>query len=139
VCVSLNLMQPIPQQIPVQQYASPQVIGGIPSQGYAVPQGMMIAVLPTNGSATAGMVLGIVSMSLSVLSPLTFFMCCFVSIPLAIAGVIASHIGLSSSKTIGVGNGQAIAGLVLNWLQILMIFIPIMAFTGTGFVSTLGL
>ncbi len=127
--------RPQPQQIPVQQYASPQVIGGIPTQGYAAPQGMMIAVLPTNGAATAGMVLGIVSMSLSVLSPLLFFACCFVSLPMAVAGVISSHIGFSGSKTSGVGNGQAVAGLVLNWLQILMIFIPIMAFTGTGFLS----
>lgn len=139
MCVSLSMMQPIPQQIPVQQYASPQVIGGIPSQGYAAPQGMMIAVLPTNGAATAGMVLGIVSMSLSVLSPLVFFMCCFVSIPLAIAGVIASHVGYNGSKTSGIGNGQAIAGLVLNWLQILLTIVPILLFTGAVSTASLGL
>ena len=130
-------MQPIPQQSPGQQFAGQQqVIGGIPAQGYAVPQGMMIGVLPSNGSATAGMVLGIISMSFSVLSPLSGFLCCFISLPLAFCGVIASHIGYNGSKTSGIGNGSAVAGLILNWLQILLVFIPIMFVMGIGFGST---
>jgi hypothetical protein len=112
------------------------MVGGMPPPGYGIQQGMVFVTAQNNGSATAGMVLGIVSMVLSVLSPLTYFTCCFVSLPLAFFGMICSHIGYSNSKTTGVGNGQAIAGLVLNWLQLLMVFIPIMVFMGVGFFST---
>jgi hypothetical protein len=128
-------MQP-PQQFPPQQVGGPNMVGGMPSPGYGIQQGMVFVTAQNNGSATAGMVLGIVSMVLSVLSPLTYFTCCFVSLPLAFFGMICSHIGYSNSKTTGVGNGQAIAGLVLNWLQLLMVFIPIMVFMGVGFFST---
>lgn len=124
-------MQPIPQQVPAQQAGGPNVAGAILSP-YGIQQGAVIAAAQSNASATAGMVLGIVSMSLSVLSPLLFFACCFASLPLAFFGIIFSHIGYSNSKTSGVGNGQAVAGLVLNWLQLLMVFIPIMAFMGIG-------
>jgi|MEHZ01.6.fsa_nt_MEHZ011627094.1_2 hypothetical protein len=125
-----------PQQFPPQQVGGPNMVGGMPSPGYGIQQGMVFVTAQNNGSATAGMVLGIVSMVLSVLSPLTYFTCCFVSLPLAFFGMICSHIGYSNSKTTGVGNGQAIAGLVLNWLQLLMVFIPIMVFMGVGFFST---
>jgi len=128
-------MQP-PQQFPAQQAGGPYVVGAIPSPVYGIQQGVVIAAAQSNGSATAGMVLGIISMSLSVLSPLMFFMCCFVSLPLAFFGMIFSHVGYSNSKTTGLGNGQAVAGLVLNWLQLLMVFIPIMAIMGVGFFST---
>ncbi|HII89628.1 MAG TPA: hypothetical protein HA247_01285 [Candidatus Thalassarchaeaceae archaeon] len=37
---------------------------------------------------------------------------------MALAGVAFSHAGLSNSKTSGVGNGQAVAGLILNYIQI---------------------
>ena len=125
-----------PQQFPPQQVGGPNMVGGMPSPGYGIQQGMVFVTAQNNGSATAGMVLVIVSMVLSVLSPLTYFTCCFVSLPLAFFGMICSHIGYSNSKTTGVGNGQAIAGLVLNWLQLLMVFIPIMVFMGVGFFST---
>jgi hypothetical protein len=125
-----------PQQFPPQQVGGPNMVGGMPPPGYGIQQGMVFVTAQNNGSATAGMVLGIVSMVLSVLSPLTYFTCCFVSLPLAFFGMICSHIGYSNSKTTGVGNGQAIAGLVLNWLQLLMVFIPIMVFMGVGFFST---
>ena len=128
-------MQP-PQQFPPQQVGGPNMVGAMPSPAYGIQQGMVFVNAQNNGSATAGMVLGIVSMVLSVLSPLMFFACCFVSLPLAFIGMIFSHIGHSNSKTTGVGNGQAVAGLVLNWLQLLMVFIPIMAFMGVGFFST---
>ena len=125
-----------PQQFPPQQVGGPKMVGTIPSPAYGIQQGMVFATAQNNGSATAGMVLGIVSMILSVLSPLMFFACCFVSLPLAFFGMIFSHIGHSNSKTTGVGNGQAVAGLILNWLQLLMVFIPIMALMGVGFFST---
>ena len=114
----------------------PQVVGQVTHQVVGVQPNMILVQNPTNGSATAGMVLGIVSMSFSVLSPLTWFLCCFISIPLAFFGVIFSHIGYSNSKQTGVGNGQAITGLILNWLQLLMVFIPIMAIMGIGFMET---
>jgi len=74
--------------------------------------------LPSNSAAAAGMVLGIVSLIFTVIAPAFFFFCCFLSMPMALAGVAFSHAGLSNSKTSGVGNGQAVAGLILNYIQI---------------------
>jgi len=53
--------------------------------------------------------------------------CCIVSLPLALLGIIFSHIGYSNAKTTGVGKGQAIAGLILNWPQLLLGIIPIVS------------
>jgi len=37
---------------------------------------------------------------------------------MALVGVAFSHAGLSNSRTSGVGNGQAVAGLILNYIQV---------------------
>lgn len=74
--------------------------------------------LPSNSAAAAGMVLGIVSLVFTVIAPLFLFFCCFLSLPMALVGVAFSHAGLSNSRTSGVGNGQAVAGLILNYIQV---------------------
>ena len=78
----------------------------------------IFVVTPTNGSATAGMVLGILSIILSVISPFTGFLCCFISLPMAFFGGIFSLIGYGNSKQNGVGNASAVTGLILNFLQL---------------------
>ena len=103
-------VSPAPAQ---QQVVSPVQVPGV--YGNAVN----VVMTPSNGSATAGMVLGIISIVFSVLSPLSYGMCCFISIPMAIIGVILSHVGQGRAKEIGgVGSGNAVAGLVLNYIQI---------------------
>ena len=87
----------------------------------------IIIVPPSNGMATAGLILGIISMGTSLISPLFLFSCCLLSVPMAVLGAIFSHIGYSQSRTFEVGRGAAVSGLVLNWLQILMT-IPTLVF-----------
>lgn len=111
------------QSIPPQKIA-PQIVGQMATHLGGTNPNMLVIQNTTNSSATAGMVLGIVSMVLTVLSPLSLFVCCFISIPLAFFGMIFSHIGHKNSKITGVGKGQAVTGLILNWLQLLMVFIP---------------
>ena len=120
-------MQSVPPQIPSQ------IVGQIPTQAHGAQPGIIMIQNVTNSSATTGMVLGIVSMPLTVLSPLSFFLCCFFSIPLAFLGMIFSHAGYSKSKATGIGKGQAISGLILNWFQLLLVLggIILMLFFGT--------
>ncbi len=66
----------------------------------------------TNSMATAGMVLGILSLTLA---------CCCYGLPFNVAGIICSSIALSQIKKDSVnhqGRGMAIAGLVLSILSI---------------------
>lgn len=81
-----------------------------------------------NGSATAGMVFGIISIVLTLFSPLMAFLCLFISIPMAFLGLLFSMIGLSTAKKrSGAGTGQAVAGIILNFLQVLIVIIPVLA------------
>lgn len=80
-----------------------------------------------NGSATAGMVLGIISVILTILSPLFIGVCLFVSIPMAFFGLIFSMVGFSAAKQrSGYGTGQAVTGLILNFLQLLVVILPVL-------------
>ena len=54
--------------------------------------------------------------------------------PMALVGVAFSHAGFSNSKTSGVGNGQAVAGLILNYIQIVP-FAILMLLVLLGFMS----
>jgi len=110
---------------PPQQVGSPNMVGAMPSPAYGIQQGMVFVGAQNNASATGGMVLGIVSMMFSIMAPFMFLICCFFSLPLALLGIIFSHIGYSNAKTTGVGKRQAIAGLILNWPQLLLGIIPI--------------
>jgi hypothetical protein len=117
-------MQP-PQQFPSLLVGSPNMEEAMPSHPYGNQQGMVFATAHNNSSATAGLVLGIISMVFSIMAPFFFLICCFFSIPLSFLGIIFSHIGYSNAKTTGVGKRQAIAGLILNWPQLLLGLIPI--------------
>jgi len=101
---------PVPTPVPLPQGIPPGLVQGNVVVSYQR--------LPSNSAAAAGMVFGIVSLIFTVIAPLFFFFCCFLSIPMALIGVAFSHAGLSNSRTSGVGNGQAVAGLILNYIQI---------------------
>ena len=92
---------------------------------YATPYPVIVyAPQPqTNGFATAGMVMGIVSL------------CGFLStVVLPIAGLILSLIGRNKAIESGSNAGQAIAGIVCNSLALLlMIFIIIIYLSSLGF------
>ena len=88
---------------------------------------------PSNNSATAGMVLGIVSIVFSMLGVFSGGLCCIISIPAALGGVVASHIGFNNSKKVGVGSGSAITGLILNWLTVGGVILLILALLLFGF------
>ena len=79
-----------------------------------------LVVMPANGMATAGMVIGAVSMVLTATARHFVCLTCFLSIPMAFLGMIFSHIGLSRARQFGVRMWPAVIGLVLNWLQLLV-------------------
>ena len=116
-------MQP-PQQSPSVLTGRPGMEGAMPPHAYGNQQGMVFAVAQSNASATTGMVLGIIAMVFSIMAPFFFLICCVFSIPLAFLGIIFSHIGYFNAKKTGVGKSQAIAGLILNWPQLLLGLIP---------------
>lgn len=117
-------MQP-QQQPPSLLVGSPTMEGATPSHPYGNQQGTVFAVAQNNASATAGLVLGIIAMVFSIMAPFFFLICLIFSIPLAFLGIIFSHIGYFNAKKTGVGKNQAIAGLILNWPQLLLGIIPI--------------
>jgi len=103
----------LPPQPPIRHIVNTP----IPIAGHPLQQNFVVQ--PTNGGATAGLVFGILSILISAIGgPLSLGLCCFVSIPMAAVGVVFSHIGYSRSKVVGVGNGNAVGGLILNWLQV---------------------
>ena len=101
--------------------------GATPSNPYGNQQGTVFAVAQNNASATAGLVLGIIAMVFSIMAPFFFLICLIFSIPLAFLGIIFSHIGYFNAKKTGVGKNQAIAGIILNWPQLLLGLIPIIS------------
>ena len=105
---------PLPPLPPIP----PKVATPIRSQYHQPPLQQNFVIMPTNGSATAGLVLGIISLTISLISPFTLGLCCFLSVPMAAIGALFSHIGYTRSKQIGIGNGNAVTGLILNWLQV---------------------
>jgi len=110
--------------------AQPQALTGQPTTPVYHTQSVIIS--PTNGSATWGMILGIISFILSIGGVFSGGFCCLFSLPLAFIGVILSHIGSGASKTTGVGSGEAIAGLILNWLQLGAIVVSLVLFLAFG-------
>ena len=117
-------MQP-PQQSPSLLVGSPNMEGATSPYANGNQQGMVFAVAQNNASATAGLALGIIAMVFSIMAPFFFLICCIFSIPLSFLGIIFSHIGYFNAKTTGVGKRQAIAGLILNWPQLILGLIPI--------------
>ena len=111
-----------PKQPPkMAQMPNPQAYQNQPNVGYANPNlSQQIIIVPSNGMATAGLIFGIISMIISLISPLFLFSCCLLSVPMALLGALFSHLGYSQSRTNGVGGGAAVAWLVFNWMQILI-------------------
>ncbi len=120
---------PVPPPLPstpkqprkMAQMPNPQAYQNQPNVGYGNPNlSQQIIIVPSNGMATAGLIFGIISMIISLISPFFLFSCCLLSVPMALLGALFSHLGYSQSRTNGVGGGAAIGGLVLNWMQILI-------------------
>ena len=115
-------LPPIPKEPPkIVQMPNPQANQNQTIGGFGNPHlSQQIIIVPSNGMATTGLVFGIISMIISLFSPLFLFSCCLLSVPMALLGALFSHLGYSQSRTNGVGGGAAVAGLVLNWMQILI-------------------
>tara|TARA_A100001037_G_scaffold79106_1_gene71031 strand:- start:234 stop:710 length:477 start_codon:yes stop_codon:yes gene_type:complete len=111
-----------PKQPPkMTQMPNSQAFQNQPNVGYGNPNlSQQIIIVPSNGMATTGLIFGIISMIISLASPFFLFICCLLSVPMALLGALFSHLGYSQSRTNGVGGGAAIGGLVLNWMQILI-------------------
>ena len=128
--------QPAAPQPQYGQPPQPQIIGqpamlsGQPTAGFNAPMQQVTNVMmsPSNGAATASLVLGIISF---IFWGLGWFVivtwCC--SVPMSIIGVVLGHVGYSNSTTTGVGGTESIIGLILNWLQVgLLIILAIAIF-----------
>ena len=85
---------------------------------------------PSNGAAVWGMTLGVASLFRI-----------YLALPLAIAGLICSIIGLQKAKVTGVGRGYALTGLICSilsivfWLVFFIVYVLIMgiALSSGGF------
>jgi hypothetical protein len=93
--------------------------GGMPmTGGYPHPanyQNVGIGVMPMSGMCVASMVLGIISLISFLGCPLVVF--------LGIPGVICGHMGLAEIRRSGnnmQGTGMAVAGLVMNYLAVVI-------------------
>jgi hypothetical protein len=95
-----------------------------PPHGYPGPPGW-VQQPPTNPLAITGMILGIVSI------PLVFLL--FFDIPIGIAGLILSIVGLSHSGRLGgSGRGMAIAGIATSAVGTLIAVIISIAVIAAG-------
>jgi hypothetical protein len=84
------------------------------------------------------MVIGIISMLFFLAGfAVGITWCC--SIPMSIIGVVLGHVGYSNSKMNGVGGGEAVTGLVLNWIQVLaaLALVVIIVIFGAAIMSSL--
>ena len=96
---------------------------------YAQPQQMIVVSQGGGGAGLAitSMVMGITALVFTFIP----YASCLTPV-LVLLGIIFGHIGLSKSKSSGLGRGQAIAGLVLSYLTLLiwafMFFVILMLF-----------
>ena len=113
--------RPVPAATQQQVVGAPQMPSGILPPPPPVPTRFVppprTSAPPSNGPATAGMVLGILGVALFWLPVIGFVM--------AIIAVVLGGVGLSRSNLGGGGRGQAIAALVLGVLGIIL---PILVF-----------
>ena len=89
-----------PYNAPINQSQPPQPPQGPPAQ---------------NGLALASMILGICS--------LTIGCCCWLHVPLGIAGLICGFLGLNKAKETGVGKGMALAGIICSAIALVLLTI----------------
>ena len=103
------------------------VLTGTPSHGGSGEQGQsgpyvqpMMMMQPSNDEATWSMVMGIVTWISWISSPVLCFTVCIVPFS-TIGGVILGHVGIrQASEMNGLNKGMAIAGLIMNYLSIVM-------------------
>ena len=97
---------------------SQEVVGNKAVSGPYVQPMMMMQ--PSNDEATWSMVLGIVTWISWISSPVLCFTVCIVPFS-TIGGVILGHVGnRKASEMNGLNKGMAIAGLIMNYLSIVM-------------------
>jgi len=115
--------QPVPTAPHVPTAQPPYNTYGYPA--YQIVQKPKVPV-PGNGLGIASMILGILSL----------VMCClyFLSIPLAIVGLVLGCVSYSKAKKAGASNGMAIAGIICScislvfWLIVLFVAIATYAY-----------
>lgn len=90
---------------------------------------------PSNGMAVTSLILGILAIVVGVWTPIPIagLVFAFLSFLPALLAIIFGHVGLSTSKTNGVGKGQAITGLILGYLTIGIIVVVTMIWILTPF------
>ena len=75
---------------------------------------------PSNGMATAALVLGIVAIVCGVWSPLPILGLVAAGtgfIP-AVLAIVLGHLGVRQSRTLGIGHGAGMTGLVLGYVTV---------------------
>lgn len=106
--VAPHYAPPQPVQFAQPQYTQPQYIEPQYAQPY---QQHIVGTGEANGVATAGFIVGLVSV----------FLPLFFGLGVGAAGLVLSIVGASRSATTGTGKGLAIAGIVLSAVGILFI------------------
>ena len=83
---------------------------------------------PSNGQAVAALVLGIIAIVTGLWSPLPIVGAfpALIAFPLSVLAIIFGHVGLSLSKTILVGRGQALTGMILGYITLGILLITIL-------------
>ena len=79
---------------------------------------------PSNGQAIGSMVLGIIAIAVGIWSfvPLLGIVAALLGFAPAVIAVILGHVGMNTSNRLqGVGRSQAITGLVLGYITLLVI------------------
>lgn len=86
---------------------------------------------PTNGTATASMILGITAIIIGIWSfiPLLGIIAAFISFLPALLAVILGHVGNRKVAQIGTGSGQAKTGLILGYITLGIIAITTIFWT----------
>ncbi len=72
---------------------------------------------PSNAAATTSVVLGSIALffGLSVPIPILGLFSAFIAGPLAIAGIVTGHIGVTAAARVGIGRTPALVGLVFAY------------------------
>ncbi|WP_065570636.1 hypothetical protein [Microbacterium oleivorans] len=75
---------------------------------------------PSNGAATAALILGILAVFFGISVPIPFWglIVIFLAVPLGALAVIFGHVGMRASRTIPVGRGNAVAGLIMGYVTL---------------------
>ena len=91
-----------------------------PYAGAGAYQQPMIPVSQTNDNATYSMWLGIATWVCHIAAGFVCFTACIAPLT-TIAGIVLGHMGFQASKEMNLGRNEAIAGLVMNYLSLLLL------------------